>query len=332
MKRIVFILILLAILSLGFANAMIPYAVKKLWIDTNGDLHVRYFDATLFGTVTMDLYDGTNHFVDTIDFSNPDNFDKVYPDANVSAMQGYVSVTNNLWSYQFADSLRWGYGQEGDLSPLSPGECAMQVHHPYYSDSEVLWVKELDLYMDSVYWPETRSNLDVIILDSYGNPVGNYPVFMWSDINPTGLTDQSGHFSTEVLCAKLRVLVKHPQTQEAVIDTIFFAEPLQTYIFGVQLGDSDGEDPLTPLQRGIFSVYPTVLRHGVNDLHLAYDGKLPNAATVELYDLKGRLIGKQEYTSSGMNWQLAALPNGVYFIRLVNGKQNLGSCKLIILK
>ncbi len=331
MKRIVIILILLATFSISFANAMIPYAIKKLWINTNGDLHVRYFDVTLFGTVTMDLDDGTNHFVDTIDFNNPANFDKVYPDANVSAQQGYISVTNNLWGYQFADSLRWGYGREGDLSPLSPGECAMQVHHPYYSDSGVLWVKELDMYVDSVYWPEARSNLDVLILDSFGNPVGNYPVFMWGE-NPEGLTDQSGHYSTEVLCAKLRVLVKHPQTQEAVLDTTFFAEPLQSYIFNAQFTDTDGEDPLTPMQRGMFTVYPSVMRGDNSPLHLAYDGKMPEAGTLELYNLKGRLMCKQAFTSSGMNWQLPLLPNGVYFVKLVSGKQGLGNCKLIILK
>lgn len=328
MKRIVLILILLATLSLALANVMPSYALKKVWVDANGDLQVKFFAGTLFGNVGIDLFDGSEHFVDTIDFDNPANFTQVYPDAAVSSASGNITVTNNVWTYGVGDEVHWGAGLENDLSPLASGECAMQVHHPFYSDTSVLWVKELDMYMDSSHWPETRSNLEVSIVDCYGSPVANCPVFTWSEQMPAGVTDVNGHYYIEVVSSKLRVLVKHPQTQEAVLDTTFFAEPLQTYTFNVQFPETAVSD-LEYL--GTFKVYPSVLRNA-EDLHLSFDGKLGSEAKVELYDLKGRIIARHNYSGTDFAWQLPALSNGVYFVKLLNGKQDLGSRKLIILK
>jgi len=67
-------------------------------------------------------------------------------------------------------------------------------------------------------------------------------------------------------------------------------------------------------------------------LHLSFDGKLGSEAKVELYDLKGRIIARHNYSGTDFAWQLPYLTNGVYFVKLVNGKQDLGSRKLIILK
>jgi len=332
MKRIMLVLALMGVLSLAMANPLPPIYVSKFWIDVNGDLNLKFSDMMSYQTVSVDLFDGTNHYVDTIDFSNPANLIKIYPEAAVNAQQGYFSVTINQ-NADYPEEVHWGTDISNDLSPLVTGECGMQAYVAEgFENTVTKWVKELDIYPNSQWWPVAHSNIDVSVIDTFGNPVADYPVYVWFDYQPWDYTAENGHMLSEVFCSKLRIIVKHPQTQLALCDTTFFSEPGQNYSINVQFSDSEGEDPITPVMNGVFSIYPSVLRHGANDLHLAYNGKLQTKAIAELYDLKGRLVGKQDYTGTGIDWILPKLPSGVYFVQLIDGKQSLGTSKLIILK
>ncbi len=332
MKRTLFILIMLGIVSLAVANPLPSIYVNKFWINGDGDLTLKFSDFMSEQTALVDLYDGTNHFVNTIDFSSVPNLLVVYPEAAVSALQGYFMVTIN----QMTDSIEevhWGSELTNDISSLATGECGMQAYVSDGFDSTVVrWVKELDLYPNSQWWPVAHSNIDVSVVDTFGNPIADYPVYVWFEIVPWDYTNETGHMLGEVFSSKLHIVVKHPQTQEAFCDTTFFSEPGQTYSINAQFNDSEANDLLTPGIRGNLHIYPNVLRRNEQSLHLSYDGKLQANSRAELFDLKGRLVARQDFIDSGMDWQLPKLTSGVYFVHLVSGKHSLGSSKLIILK
>ncbi|MDD4309487.1 MAG: T9SS type A sorting domain-containing protein [Candidatus Cloacimonetes bacterium] len=334
MKRFVFILILLGSFVLAFANPLPSLLINKFWIDDSGDLNVKYASSFLQQEGTFDLFDGTNHFVDEITFSNSASLVKVYPDAAVTALQGYFSVTSTLTGGEPAE-VHWGQEIENDISSLSDGECGMRVYVSDGLDSAILmWVKELDIFESSEWWPFSHSNIDVTVLDSGGQPISDYPVYMWFPYSPWAVTAEDGHVVNEIYSTKLRLIVKHPDTQIAVCDSSFFAEPGQNYNFTIQFSSSAGEDPFIGIKLGQLSVYPSVMKLSSHQsLNISYSNKLTQPAVVELYDLKGRLLGKQDYVAGVLEWRLPnKLSSGVYFLRLNSGTTNLGSRKLILLK
>ncbi|GAB1365264.1 MAG TPA: T9SS type A sorting domain-containing protein [Candidatus Cloacimonas sp.] len=335
MKRTILLLILLGSMFICLANPLPPMIMNKFWFNDAGELQVRYSSMYLgAGILTADLFDGSNHFLNTIDFSSIDNITLSYPNANVTPYQGYLSASLSIFS-GWQEEVHWGPSLDNDISSLAEGECGMNTYWTYQSGHDentvTIWTKELQTYLDSEMYPVARCNLDVFCQDFSGAPVEGIPVWLYDQT--LGYTNDSGHYTVLEICRKNRIIVNHPATQTAVLDTLFFAEPNQSYNFNVLFFHGAADDPHVPTPTGVLSLYPSVLRSSDNRrIHLDYSAKVPANTEARLFDLKGRLLAVSNYPEGGLDWELPHLASGVYFIRLQCGKQNLGSSKLIVLK
>ncbi len=337
MKHALLLLILLGSIYLCIANPLPPMIMSKFWFNDSGELQVRYSSSYLgAGVLTADLFDGSNHFLNTIDFSSISNITVSYPDANVTPFQGYLSASLSIFP-GWQEQVHWGPSLENDISSIAPGECGMNTYWTYQSGSGpdentiTIWVKELQTNQNSETYPEARCNLDVYCQDFSGAPVEGIPVWLFDQ--SLGNTLDNGHYTAQGICRKHHLRVYHPQTQEAVLDTMFFAEPNQSYGYNVFFYHVATDDPVIPGPTGTISLYPSVLRSSDNQrVHLDYSGKVPTNTEVSIFDLKGRYLAASPYTEGGLDWELPHLASGVYFIRLHSGKHYLGSGKLIVLK
>lgn len=334
MKHALLLLILFGSIALTFANPLPPMIMNKFWFNDAGVLHVRYSSMYLgAGTLTTDLFDGSNHFINTIDFSSIDNITLSYPNANVTPYQGYLSASLSIFS-GWQEEVHWGPSLDNDISSLAAGECGMNTYWTYQSGPDentiTIWTKELQTFLDSEMYPVARCNLDFFCQDFSGAPVEGIPVWLYDQT--LGNTDNTGHYSAQEICRKHRLRIYHPQGG-VVLDTLFFAEPNQSYNFNVLINHVAIDDPSVPTPTGVLSLYPSVLRSSYNRrVHLDYSVKVPTNTEAKLFDLKGRALAVSPYSEGGLDWELPHLASGVYFIRLQCGKQNLGSSKLIILK
>ncbi|MCK9310409.1 MAG: T9SS type A sorting domain-containing protein, partial [Candidatus Cloacimonetes bacterium] len=248
---------------------------------------------------------------------------------HLTRQSGYIGIT--VFGL-LRDTARWGESLTNHFSPLNGTECALHYYLQDLDGSIPRYAKDYSPSSGGYMNPSARSTIDVYCHDSSGAPVANVLIRQWGMYYPWGETDVTGHAIQEVYSCKTNLKIVDQLNQATVLDTIFFAEPGQSYAIDVCLTHSASEDPVLQAPKGNFSIYPSVLR--VNQdytLHLNYDGKLVSAQ-VELYDLKGRLIGKQDYTNDGMTWQVPKLASGIYFVRLCSGSRNLGNSKLIVLK
>ncbi len=335
MKRILLMLILLGSIAICFANPLPPMIMNKFWFNDSGVLQVRYSSIYLgVGTLTADLFDGSNHFVNTIEYTSIGNLTLSYPDANVTPYQGYLSASLSIFS-GWQEEVHWGPSLDNDISSLAAGECGMNTYWSYQSGYEentiTIWTKELQTNLNSEMYPVARCNLDVFCQDFSGAPQSGIPI--WLNDQSLGNTNDSGHYTTQEICMKQRITVHHPQTQEAVLDTLFFAEPNQSYSFNVFFHHVANDDNYIPNPTGVLSLYPSVLRSSdKRRIHLDYSAKLPSGSQIRLFDLKGRLLKVCALSSSSLDWELPELASGVYFIRLESGKRSLGSSKLFVVK
>ncbi|HNQ43329.1 MAG TPA: T9SS type A sorting domain-containing protein, partial [Candidatus Cloacimonadota bacterium] len=62
-----------------------------------------------------------------------------------------------------------------------------------------------------------------------------------------------------------------------------------------------------------------------------YEGHATGAMSLELFDLKGRYIGSYEYQEA-QQWNPPHLPNGIYFLRLMQKGNSLATARFINLK
>ncbi len=334
MKRTCLFLILLGSICLCLANPLPPMIMNKFWFNDAGQLQIRY--SSMYqgaGALTADLFDGSNHFINIVDFNSLENLTVSYPDASVSPFQGYLSVSLSIFS-GWQEEVHWGPSLDNDLSSMAPGECGMNTYWTYQSGPDentiTIWTKELQTYLDSEMYPVARCNLDVFCQDFSGAPVEGIPVWLFDQI--LGYTDVTGHYTAQGICRKHRLMIYHPQGG-VVLDTLFFAEPNQSYDFNVLIFHGAADDPSVPTPTGLLSIYPSILRSSSDwRVQLEYSAKLPANTEVKLFDLKGRTLAASPFPEGGMAWELPHLASGVYFIRLQSGKHNLGSGKLIILK
>ena len=304
--------------------------ISRFWFDSQNLLKLELSDEMFsMPSGPLDVFDGSSHYYFDLDFeviSSP----YIMPVPINTPNEGFFSV-----SFQsLSEVVHWGADIQNDLSGFNGTECAVQIR---VSDPEYIfsmWVKDYSPTSGTQQNPIARSNIDLVCYDFSGEPVADVPVQAWNMINPYASTDEDGHAFMTTYSGKINLKVRYPGTQEVVCDTTFFAEPGQSYPLEVHFTHVANEDPLAGVERGNFSIYPTVMRTSQSQsLQLNYDVKLSKPSQVELYDLRGRLLDKHVYADGGLQWQLPGkLPSGVYFLRLSCGKQNLGSQKLIILK
>jgi hypothetical protein len=332
MKRCFITLVLLGMLVSVFANPIATPVLSRFWFDAEGLLHLQYSPHLSFlSEQSAVVYDGTNYYTNTYDFSNENQpVTAVLDCPNIGPQYGFLSVT----VADITDEVHWGPSFENDLCSLFGTQCAVQVLVTGWDSSYWMWAKDISPTAGYDHYPSVGSTIDVACFDFSGAPVSDVPIYYNTLLFPHSSTLADGHDVIGEYSTKTRIMVKHPQTNETVCDTTFFAEPGQTYPINVYFYHVANEDPYTPVARGNFSIYPTVIHTSDSQsLHMKYDAKLNADTWVELYDIKGRFLAKQAYQEGGTDWSLPEnLSSGVYFLRLNSNKQNLGNQKLIILK
>lgn len=333
MKRVILVLVLIGIVGLALANPIESMYMSRFWFDNDGHLNV-FYSNQIYLTSEVDLFDGTNHFIRTINPDNPSTFTQVYPDANCSAQQGYLLTTYLIDPpYGITDEVTWGTGLTVDLSPLLPGQCGQQFYLEDYENTEKVWAKDLLADPGNIYGPHATSELNIYCHSETGAPAAGIPIHLHGHYFPSGYTDAEGWYHTNVPCVRLSVVAKGPVSNSVIFSDTFFAEPGQSYTLDVTVNSSLAEDPGAIYPPGILTAYPNVLRSSQNAaLHLEYEGKVLSEAYYALYDLKGREIATRIYDSELCTWQLPKLSSGVYFLSLKDKHRIVDTRKLIILK
>jgi hypothetical protein len=329
MKRLLAVLLILGTLSAVFANPMEPLAFGKLWFDAQNQAQMQFApNLSWYGATTIYVNDGFNDYIIPVDFSAPEPIFLSLPSEHLSPQSGYVRITI---PGSLVDAARWGSSINNNFSPLIGTECAVRTMIGGLEGSYAWFAKDYSPTSGEVFNPSARSTIDVACYDANGLPVENVPIHNWGYFTPLGATDSSGHAILSVFSGKTNIKVRNPLDQSIACDTTFFAEPGQSYFFTANFNAANSDDPVMQVPAGTFSIYPNVLHGSQNiPLHLEYDAKLLASANVELYDLKGRLIGSQNYSGNSMIWHLPKLSSGVYFLRLNSGSRNLGIQTLIV--
>jgi hypothetical protein len=329
MKRFLAVVLILCTLSAVFANPRLPNLIDMIYFPNDSDAVRIVFSPQLnwLGTQNVHFWVGTSTMYAEINF---DTYEPIWTELSgtgVSPQQGSVNVGVDDLIY---DSATWGPGIENHFSSLQGYQCARRASLPGLDYP--IWAKDYHANAGEFMNPSARSTIIVNCINANGG-VANVPVYLWNLWNPWASTDESGQANLSIYSMKVNIRVTDPFSPTNALVTTFFAEPDSIYTFTLQLSTSSAEDPEMQVPRGNFSIYPSVLHGSQNSpLHLEYDAKLLAAAQVELYDLKGRLIGSQDYSGNSMTWQLPKLSSGVYFLRLNSGTRNLGIQKLIVLK
>lgn len=334
MKRIVLMLALLSIVGLALANPLESIFMSRFWFDAEGHLNVHYSEQ-IFLMSEVDLFDGTNHFIRTVNPDNPSTYTQVYPDANCSPLQGSLQVG---FAYDdppyLTEDVTWGDGLDNDLSPLLPGQCGQHFYlSDGYENTIRYWAKDLLANPGNIYGPNARCELHVYCHSETGTPVAGVPIYILNSYNPSGISGADGWFNANVICTRLSVVAKGPVSNIIIFSDTFFSEPGQSYTLDVLVNGSGVEDPGEIYPLGELTAYPNVLRISQNAaLHLEYDGKAETDAYYALYDLKGREVATQAYHGELSTWQIPKLSSGVYFISLKDKHHILATHKLIVLK
>lgn len=334
MKRMVLMLALVTIAGLALANPLESIFMSRFWFDAEGHLNVLYSDHIyLMGEV--DLFDGTNHFIRTVNPDNPSTYTQVYPDANCSPLQGSLQMSYGYDQPPYlTEEVTWGDGLDHDLSPLLPGQCGQQF---YLSDGDEntikFWAKDLLANPGGIYGPLARCELHVYCHNEIGTPVAGVPIYILNSYNPSGISGADGWFNANVICTRLSVVARGPVTNSILFSDTFFTEPGQSYTLDVLVDGTGVEDPGERYPLGKLTAYPSILRNSSDSsLHLEYDGKTETDAYYALYDLKGREVATQAYHGELSTWQIPKLSSGVYFISLKDKHRILATRKLIVLK
>lgn len=334
MKGMILALALLGISGLALANPIESIYMSRFWFDTQGNLNVLY-SSQIYQVSEIDLFDGTNHYLRTINPDNPSTFTQVYPEANCSLQQGELQTSYFIDPpYYITDEVSWGSSLTDDLSPLLPGQCGQQFYLATDPENTIkYWAKDLLDNPGSIYGPIARCTLNIFCHTENGNPVAEVPIHIFSGYFPAGHSAADGWFHTETYCSRLTVVARGPSTNSTLFSDTFFAEPGQSYNLDVLVNSSAAEDPGEILPIGKLTAYPSVLRSSQNAaLHLEYAGKAGTDAYYSLYDLKGREIASRIYSEEACTWQLPKLPSGVYFVSLKDKHRTLDTRKLIVLK
>lgn len=329
MKQTILVFLMLVLLCIVWANPIETVVLSRFWFDSNGDMQLQFSEHLWADSTSVSFFDGSNTYTFPVELSDT-TLVIVQAPVQMNPLQGYFQIS---WQ-GITNEVSWGQGMENDLSPLTGTECAVHTLISEYDSSYWVWAKDFTPGSGFGHHPLARSTVDLACYDFSGSPVANIPVYYQSTWHPYCSTLENGHAELSLYCSKTRLVVKHPQTQEVVYDSTFFAEPGQTYSADVHFYHVAGEDPIAGIEQGVFTICPTILPGTASQiLHLDYSKKIILSGKVELFDIKGRLLATQDYQDGGLDWQLPAkLSSGVYLLRLSTSRGVLGNQKLIILK
>ncbi|PKN71892.1 MAG: hypothetical protein CVU50_09615 [Candidatus Cloacimonetes bacterium HGW-Cloacimonetes-3] len=331
MKRLLAVILLIGTIGAIFANPIEMKLIGRIWFTEQNQPKLEFSPHMFYnGTADVIIYDGYDSYTYAVDFTadNPVIID--LPQAHLSREQGYLQAT--IVGY-VTDSVSWGESIANGFSSLVGTQCATQLLVSGWESSYYLFAKDYSTESGSAFDTLARITINVHCSDQNGNPASNYPIMMMSMWPPLSYTDSNGNASFSFYCCKAMLSVRSLTSWDVVADTVFFAEPDQTYNIDFVVPSSAINDQFSQIPQGNFSIYPNVLRsHNSGVVNLSYDAKLDADSHIELYDIKGRLIESRVYTATNMQLQLPRLASGVYFLRLSSKGRLLGNSKLIVLK
>lgn len=253
-------------------------------------------------------------------------------------------------------------GGNGNYLSVTPGLPAQVSSSTQYQNIQT----PLESGMMYIFMPKTLQSANVAAINLSGpkNPMQNVPAnytitvgnagtglitngtttayLMRGDeilVTTTMPTMVAGGFASQVVSwtpdstglMQLYVKVEHSADADSLNNTTFpYVVTVQPYV-----SNEDENAVITDLQ---MSVYPNPFADKVN---ISFELKKAEAITLDIYNLKGQkvinLLDKKKSTGSqsviwnGLDAIGKAVPNGVYFVRLSNGRVN-NTSKLMLIR
>lgn len=341
MKRILIGLMLL-MLSAGLsANPLVPRLIARVWWGSSGNFNVYFGDEMAMLMDYSSLYFSTSYG----NFRIPDGFsfpslpyfgalNQIIPAFQIDRDEDFFTVHMGNW----VETIAWG--PQNDMSvnmhSIPDGMSAVQTRVDGMNGLYNVWALTPTSMSSLPYDVNSSFTIDIQVTEFDGSPASLVPVFLsydaWENtLYTTHYTNSEGLCQITSVPARVRVIVLDPSDGSHALDSLIFPLPGQHYDLNAQFIHVSSHDPIsTP---SVLKLWPSVIssRNGYI-LKLRREG-LAREAILKLYDLRGRYLGSETMPSSGeLDWQLPNLESGIYFVKLVQGSQNLGSARFTVLK
>jgi len=335
MRKILTLIALFTVLSLS-ANPMIPRLIQQFWFDDAGDMMLQFGHETAFMSgSSITISDGTN----SIDFAQTDfptdfesypiniNLSELMPDLLATAESGMLV---SEFDVGFGNQVTWGPSGDVDLHSIIATQSIYQtdVSDPLFGGSYRIWAKSDHPDFVSDYASTTSSTIRIFAHYEDGTPVPGLPLYYQDLYNPYAFSDDNGLIEMEVPCARTHLKIYQPDSEQLVLLENFIAEPAGCYVYNVELQSTANQDAIQHRLAASMTLSPNVLKPG-QSMRISFDKEVVAPTQIRLFDLKGRLLGKYQYSE---NWHSPALSSGVYFLQVLRDDQQLSRSRFIILK
>lgn len=339
MRKAKFCIVFMATIFLA-ANPVEPMIVQQLWFDNNDKLIMQLGEQSFwFSSETICIEcDGLSMQITIPDEqeggSLPEfNLSELMPGIAATRESGSVSI--DLSYATIHESVSWGDNWDCDTDALIGTQSIYQyldsIHTPDGRISMPAWAKSPDPSLVSYYNCSSHSQVSIYVKNLEGIPIENIPVYYQDHIFAYGYTDGSGLFVRDINSRNSRFRVFAPDVQDVpALEAIFMAQPDEVYNYTVTIDYTSNTDPTLPAVIGKFSLKPNVI-NSQEAMVPEFDKKLERPAVMKLYDIKGRYIQSYAFVPQ-QSWIPPSLSSGMYFLRLMDGKNTLGTAKFIILK
>lgn len=335
--RKIFMLLLFSAAVLLLANPMVPRAIQQFWFDDSGDLMLQFgWESCMFSDHEITISDGVNSINPVLDLPNDEqaypitiNLNALMPDLGVSPESGFLQLQFE-GGFSSTEQVSWGPGGDVNLSPLISTQSIYQTGLIDPGGFEYLefWAKSDHPDMVAEYDSSTRSIITVYTKYQDGTPAANIPLYYQGAWTPWAHSDAEGMIELILPCARTRLQIRHPVTDELVFDEQLYAEPAGCYVYNVVLQAVSNQDAHQEIPAVSLKLSPNVIKPE-QKMQLDLGESEAHFDRIRLFDVKGRMVGEYPFTKS---WQPPKLNSGVYFLQLVQGDNALDLARFIMLK
>ena len=350
MKKLLVTLVFTGLMLSLTANPIILKAIARVWFNDLDEFIVLLSDESVtygmpipFEDLVFSTSSGVWQFPDG--FSVPGvpyqvNLSQVIPGFTIdkNADQLLVQCDGGPGAYEM---IRWDnlIDPAPDIRPLLTAQAAVQfrvVGNMMWSVD--IWGKDNVQYHLPAHEVVARCMINVHVQDYTGNPfeglevVRSYQNYIEQNYYHQFYTDENGNVSMESFPCRIRIGVKDPVTEAWVLDESVYCEPGETYNYTATVTHTDTDDHVLPVVQSL-SIWPSVMGSQSSNFLKLKGPALNSAGELRLYDLRGRYLCSQIMPITGeTQWRLPDLESGIYFVKLVQGGQNLGSARFTVLK
>ena len=336
MRKILVFFGLLMVVGL-WANPVQPAVIQQIWFDDAGDLILQLGrGASWLEGIEANIQCGDYSTILTIpegDYPMDFNLSDLMPEMIVSREAGQLSI--DFMTGLPDEQVSWGTSSDCDVSsPVgnqSIYQFAQLIPDEWEPFSYNTWAKSPNPDMVQDYHCSVGCDLTLGVRNLQYEPLANIPVYYQNYDYPIGHTDAFGSFYAELPARNTRIRVYHPNNPgNPAFDLSFVAEPYQMNSHTVVLDYSSVDDPALAVPAAQLLLKPSVLRPS-ESMVVEYGKDLPRPLTMELYDIKGRLLHSYQYIGA-QTWNPPSLGSGMYFLRMKDADKTLDTKKFIMLK